>query len=262
MDYTGHWAEKEISEAIKSGVMAGDEQGNFRPNDAVTRAEMAVILARLRKTKPPNYRYYQKGNFHVIEGAPLDIRIRLTGGRTLSNTGEMWGINGTFFNTAAPASDLSCWQIAVNQGKPIGPNAAVNGYGGVAKGTMVCYEDGRVIMSRFRNINDFPRWGNIAWAIGGNAVYPDYNLAIEKAAPDIGRHAMHTLMAYTSDKKVLLLITRRPKRLDDVVRDLRTRFNLVSAINLDGGGSTAMVANEKTIVDQGRVLNNIVYFGS
>lgn len=125
---------------------------------------------------------------------------------------------------------------------------------------MVCYEDGRVIMNRFRNINEAAKLGRILWAIGGNALYPDYDLRVEKAAPDISRHTMHTLMAFTKEKKVLLLVTKKPKHLDDVVRDLRATFDLYSAINLDGGGSTAMVAGGGKIVDQGRRLNNIITF--
>lgn len=41
------WAKEAVEEASEKGWMVGDDQGNFRPNDPVTRAEMAVILSRL-----------------------------------------------------------------------------------------------------------------------------------------------------------------------------------------------------------------------
>ncbi len=41
------WAKKAVAEAAEKGWMVGDDAGNFRPNEPVTRAEMAVILSRL-----------------------------------------------------------------------------------------------------------------------------------------------------------------------------------------------------------------------
>lgn len=46
-DYEGHWAEKAIQTVMDKGLMIGDGKGNFRPNDPLTRAEMATILTRL-----------------------------------------------------------------------------------------------------------------------------------------------------------------------------------------------------------------------
>lgn len=42
------WAEKAVKEAAEKGLMLGDEKGNFNPNDPVTRAELAVVLSRLK----------------------------------------------------------------------------------------------------------------------------------------------------------------------------------------------------------------------
>ncbi len=41
------WAEDAVEKVTEKGYMVGDDQGNFRPNDPITRAEMAVILQRL-----------------------------------------------------------------------------------------------------------------------------------------------------------------------------------------------------------------------
>ena len=46
-DYTGHWAEDSIKRVMDKGLMIGDGQGNFRPDDKITRAEVAVIIDKL-----------------------------------------------------------------------------------------------------------------------------------------------------------------------------------------------------------------------
>ena len=46
-DYEGHWAEDSIKRVMDKGIMVGDGQGNFRPDDKITRAEIAVIIDKL-----------------------------------------------------------------------------------------------------------------------------------------------------------------------------------------------------------------------
>ncbi len=41
------WAAEAVQRAAEQGWMVGDGEGNFRPNDPITRAELAVILDRL-----------------------------------------------------------------------------------------------------------------------------------------------------------------------------------------------------------------------
>ena len=48
-DITGHWAEREIRNAIERGLLRGYPDGTFRPEQLVTRAELAVILDRLER---------------------------------------------------------------------------------------------------------------------------------------------------------------------------------------------------------------------
>lgn len=43
------WAKSAVKRVTEKGWMQGDTNGNFRPNDSLTRAEMAVILDRLHK---------------------------------------------------------------------------------------------------------------------------------------------------------------------------------------------------------------------
>lgn len=42
------WAKDAVQKVTDAGLMLGDDQGNFRPNAPITRAEMAVLAARLK----------------------------------------------------------------------------------------------------------------------------------------------------------------------------------------------------------------------
>ncbi|MBB6689843.1 VCBS repeat-containing protein [Cohnella xylanilytica] len=48
-DMVGHWAEASIREAASLGLIKGDDRGNFRPDDEVTRSEWLVMLSRALK---------------------------------------------------------------------------------------------------------------------------------------------------------------------------------------------------------------------
>jgi hypothetical protein len=48
-DISGHWAESSIREAIMLGFIKGYEDGSFKPNRQVTRAEFTVMLVRALK---------------------------------------------------------------------------------------------------------------------------------------------------------------------------------------------------------------------
>lgn len=48
-DVTGHWAEKAIRRCMERGLLKGYPDGSFRPDQPVTRAELAVILDRMEK---------------------------------------------------------------------------------------------------------------------------------------------------------------------------------------------------------------------
>ncbi len=41
------WAKEAVQKVEEQGLMLGDSEGNFRPNDPITRAELAVVLSRL-----------------------------------------------------------------------------------------------------------------------------------------------------------------------------------------------------------------------
>ena len=46
-DIAGHWAEDNIRWCIEYGLMNGYPDGSFRPNEPVTRAELATVIRRL-----------------------------------------------------------------------------------------------------------------------------------------------------------------------------------------------------------------------
>ena len=46
-DWEGHWAEAAIRRSREAGLMKGDPDGRFRPDDKLSRAELATVLARL-----------------------------------------------------------------------------------------------------------------------------------------------------------------------------------------------------------------------
>lgn len=46
-DYAGHWAEAAIEKVKAAGLMSGYPDGSFKPDQPVTRAELAVVLTKL-----------------------------------------------------------------------------------------------------------------------------------------------------------------------------------------------------------------------
>lgn len=48
-DIESHWAKESIERLAKLGIVKGDEQGNFRPDNPITRAEVVVLLDRVLK---------------------------------------------------------------------------------------------------------------------------------------------------------------------------------------------------------------------
>lgn len=48
-DYIGHWAESAIEEMVEKEIMVGDGKGKFRPNDNITRGEVAKLVSNLLK---------------------------------------------------------------------------------------------------------------------------------------------------------------------------------------------------------------------
>lgn len=48
-DQIGAWAKQAVAGTVEAGIVSGYEDGSFRPNAQITRAEMAVMMARTLK---------------------------------------------------------------------------------------------------------------------------------------------------------------------------------------------------------------------
>jgi hypothetical protein len=48
-DIQNHWAKEDIQKVVAAGLMNGYEDGIFKPDESVTRAEIATILTRALK---------------------------------------------------------------------------------------------------------------------------------------------------------------------------------------------------------------------
>ncbi len=50
-DIEGHWAERDIKKVIETGILKGYPDGSFKPNQNITRAELAVVISRILEYK-------------------------------------------------------------------------------------------------------------------------------------------------------------------------------------------------------------------
>jgi len=53
-DVTGHWAASSIQGAVEAGIVKGYDNGQFRPNQVVDRAEFVTMLVRALKLNDAN----------------------------------------------------------------------------------------------------------------------------------------------------------------------------------------------------------------
>lgn len=198
--------------------------------------------------------YFITNGLKVIKTTADKIYIQQLGGKTLRQVGA-YGINGTFFDTSKPGLKESTWGIAVNNGKPIGPNADKNHWKKNIKRATMIYGDGRVTVEYANNLSDIRR-DKIDWAIGGVGLYPSYNPNYEQVPKDILRCTEHTGIAFKGDV-IFLVVTDKPCTMGNF-RAKICNLDIDGAIALDGGGSTQMFYKNNFGVHTARKLNNIV----
>lgn len=67
-DISKHWAYYEMNYLITHDLMKGDESGNYRPNDSVTRAEFTAFLVRAldlpEVSTKPNFSDVREGDWY------------------------------------------------------------------------------------------------------------------------------------------------------------------------------------------------------
>lgn len=198
--------------------------------------------------------YFTTNYLKVIKTTADKIYIQQLGGKTLRQVGA-YGINGTFFDTAKPGLKESTWGIAVNNGKPIGPNADRNHWKKNIKRATMIYGDGRVTVEYANNLKDIKR-DKIDWAIGGVGLYPSYNPNYEQVPKDILRCTEHTGIAFKGHV-IFLVVTDKPCTMGNF-RAKICNLDIDGAIALDGGGSTQMFYKNNFGVHTTRKLNNII----
>ncbi|MFE6074591.1 tail fiber protein [Paenibacillus sp. NPDC057886] len=94
----GAWAQSAVARAVQAGFIQGDTDGAFRPNDAVTRAEMAVMVAHALQF---NSESGASSTFADDEQIPVWARAAVAG---LQKSGLL---NGKGLNTFAPRDNTT-----------------------------------------------------------------------------------------------------------------------------------------------------------
>lgn len=207
-------------------------------------------------SKNAKSKYYELGGLKIIETTSDNIYIQAIGGKNLHST-YAYGMSGTFQDTANSSKPESIWSIAVNNGKPLGPNAFINSPKGERRGTIICYEDNSVEVKRVNAISQIS--GKIKWAIGGGMFIPDYNPALEGfVAPfdDVLRNTYHTAIAHKG--KTIFLILSRPCTMAEFRAMVSEGMDVDGAIFLDGGGSAQMFYKGNKGLRQPRKLSHMI----
>ncbi|HWI64286.1 MAG TPA: Ig-like domain-containing protein, partial [Symbiobacteriaceae bacterium] len=74
-DVGEHWAAGAIAEANELGLMNGDGNGTFRPDDQLTRAEIAAVIGRLAKLQPMPGSAFADTNGHWAEALARAVQL-------------------------------------------------------------------------------------------------------------------------------------------------------------------------------------------
>ena len=105
-DIAGHWAENEIRELAKEGIINGRSETEFEPEDTMTRAEYAALIRRAIGLNPSIY----SGGFNDVEGnAWYANEIQ-----AIVNAGIMSGDADGSFRPNAPISREEMAKVIVN----------------------------------------------------------------------------------------------------------------------------------------------------
>ena len=107
-DTNGHWAQAAIGTWSDRGVLNGDDQGNFRPDDSVTRAETATVLDNLIS--------YEKQSVKVFSDVKKEDWFALA----VSRLYEAGVITGYEDGTIRPTNGVTRQEAAVMIGRALG----------------------------------------------------------------------------------------------------------------------------------------------
>ncbi len=107
-DTNGHWAQAAIGTWSDRGVLNGDDQGNFRPGDSITRAETATVLDNLIS--------YEKQSVKVFSDVKKEDWYALA----VSRLYEAGVITGYEDGTIRPSNGVTRQEAAVMIGRALG----------------------------------------------------------------------------------------------------------------------------------------------
>lgn len=137
-DVERHWAQEEIEALLARGIMAADTSTAFRPDRALTRAELAVILAKALGLQPikENYLYFSDVSVSDSRYPYIQAVIR---------AGYMKGFGSGRFNPAGIVSRAEFITILSRAGN---------------------WAPGQMAVSAFRDWGQVPVWAQRAVAAG------------------------------------------------------------------------------------------------
>ena len=128
-DISGHWAENQISVWVNAGLISGYEDGTFKPNNSITRAEFAVLAnkvcgytastpANFSDVKPTDW-YYGEVSKAVAAGyisgytdgtfRPNGIITRQEAAVMISRMLKLVNTESTVLNTFTDANSIPQW---------------------------------------------------------------------------------------------------------------------------------------------------------
>jgi pectate disaccharide-lyase len=103
------WYAKSVSAAVKAGLVEGFEDGTFRPNDSITREQMAVMIARALKVAGKNVAADDSQLSKFADKGSLSSWAK----DAVAQAGKVGIINGTTDTTFEPSAFASRAEAAV-----------------------------------------------------------------------------------------------------------------------------------------------------
>lgn len=224
---------------------------NFQKNNDLV-ADGIVGAKTLAKLEADT-KYFTFPNVYMIKTKPQNVEVVLLG-NTLHGA-KRNGVNGTFFDTPRPTLPQSCWGLAVNNGKPLGPNAHLTDWKGTKRGT-IWYDGDKLHCER---INHYKQADYMQWGISGVMLLPNYNRWIELYLADIFRKTNHTVLGFDVDGNLVMFLQKNCS-MTDLINTCK-KFNLIGAINLDGGGSSQLRFNNKGFTSTRKINSAVLIRG-
>lgn len=241
----------------------------------------------------PKIEYYETPNKTRILCSDISnfhIGVALSGvANSQLNTklGLKNAINGTFFYSGKDNNgkivyySTSILYIDYNGVKGVQGSWVAN-HSPCKQSCLIKYKDNTIVMKRLLNISEIQsELPKIEFVLGGIGLYQDGKLlryedeGFVGVFADVARKADKTLIGVNTKTKKVYLVTRpsianREKKnllgkklydLEDLAKDLALDYGVNLVLQLDGGNSTAMIKDSKTIISSGRVIHSYCYFG-